>query len=366
MLPRALACVAAALLLAACRGSGGRAPLPERELAPGAAQPVGFGPSLSAGVDARFVPALEGLQRAVAAGDDTLSRALVAHLDSLGPDERVWQLTRAFERILDGRAAVKSLHLALACQPEPLATVFAGDDPNARGWRLVLEAENTTADAIELSPGPATLTATRTEVVRGSRIAPLGSESSSQETRSFQNLKKLALPPGERSEIELARFFLAPGEGLLAVRLSFELDLRSGVLTRDGRELPAMHLDVDGVRVSRAAPGLPEETLDLAALLERAARAAEPGEILELAVRTELAGGPAGRAALEEALVDLPRPTLELWIPAVRWLDTNEAPTDVDGLRPWLRARIDARAARAPRPDLVLPHAARADGELAH
>lgn len=367
MSSRALASVAAALLLAACRNPGGRAALPEQgELASGAAAPVALGPNPAAGVDARFVPALEALQRAVGAGEDELARSLVAHLDSLGPDARVWDLTRTFERILDGRAAVQSLHLALACQPEPLATVFAGDDPQARGWRLVLAAENATSDRIELRPGPATLVATRTEVLRGSPLAPLGSQSSAQETRSFEGLRGLALGPGERAEIELARFFLSPGPRLSAVRLAFELDLRSGVVVRDGRELPAMHLDVEGVRVSRAAGELDGPPLDLAALLERARGAEDAAAILDLAVRTELAPGEAGRAALEDALVELPRPALKLWIPAVRWLDSAEAPTDVDGLRLWLRERSAARARHVPRPDLVLPRAPRADEAAAH
>lgn len=357
MIPRALACAAAALLLAACRGTGERAASgPDaRALAPQGGSPLSLGPQSGAQVEARFAPGLEALQRAVSSGEDELARALIGHIDSLGPPDQVWQLTRAFERILDGRAAVKCLALQLVCEPGPIETLLPGAEAGAQAWRLLFRAANSSADRIELCPGPATLLSMRTDLGRR------GTEASTQETRSFDGLKNLALAPNSKAEIELARFFLAPPPGQLAVRLSFELELRSGLLKRDGRELPAMRLAVAPARATRHAAELPEGTLTLDELRAASAGLTGSEELLALAVRTEPGSGDEGLAALERALADLARPRLELWIPALRWLVGPEVPTDVDSLRGWLRGRRDARAANTPRPKLVLPRERRAE-----
>jgi len=352
---RALACAAAALLLAACRGTGERGVSggQTRALAP-ANTPGALGPDIAAEVGARFAPSLEALQRAVTSGEDELARALIAHVDSLGPDPRVWQLTRAFERILDGRAAVKLLKLELSCEPEPLETLFPGAEQGAQAWRLVFRALNQGSDALELDPGPATLLSMRTDIGRN------GTESSTQETRSFDRLKQLVLPPQGKAEVELARFFLAPPPGQLAVRLSFELELRSGAIKREGRELPAMHLNVQPARAARHAENLPEGTLTPDELLAASASLTDADALLELAVRTEPGPGGEGLVALEQALAGLARPRLELWVPSMRWLVGADLPTDVDGLRAWLRRRGETRTNAAPREKLVLPHEPRA------
>jgi len=351
---RAHACAAAALLLAACSGAGARAedgalaPEPEPE-------PVALTPEFGAEVGARFQPGLEALARAVSAGEDELARALIGHVDSLGPDERVWQLTRAFERILDGRAAVRCLELELACVAEPPGTTIPGAQPGAQAWRLVFRAHNKGPDPIELFPGPATLHSTRTDLGRR------GGGSSSQETRAFDKLRRFALEPDGRAEVELARFFLAPPPGLLAVRMDFVLELRSGSLQRAGRELPAMRLAVVPARAARHAADLPQATLTPAELLAASAGLTESDELLALAVRTDPGPAGAGLAELEEALSGLVSTRLELWIPSLRWLAGPDVPKDVGEVRDWLRGRRQANAAAAPRPSLVLPREPRAE-----
>jgi len=348
VIPRALACAAAALLLAACRGTGERADSSAKAPLPAAT------PQPAPEVDARFAPGLEALERALAAGEDELARALIMQLDSLGPDERVWQFVRGYERILDGRAGVRSLALTLVCVPEPAGTALPGAQPGAQVWRLVFQARNTGTERIELNPGPATLTATHTDL--GSR----GTEARALETRSFDKLKRIDLDPGAQSEVELARFFIDPLSGQLAVRLDFTLELRSGVLQRAGRELPAMRIAVAPARATRHSADLPEARLTPEELLAASAPLTQTGELLALAVRTDPGAGGANLADLERALAELSRPRLELWIPALRWLVGPEVPTDVDGLRGWLRARVEAHAAKTPRPTLVLPREPRA------
>lgn len=358
---RALAWAAAALLCAACRSAGGHAAArPDvREVAAQAHTPA-LGPQIASDVGGRFAPGLEALQAAVAAGEDELARSLIAHVDSLGPDERVWNMTRAFERILDGRAAVHALALSLECIPEPLETLLPGAETGSQGWRLVFRAENRSADEIVLSPGPATLLSTRTDLGRR------GAESSTQETRSFERLKKFAVPPNASADVELARFFLAPVEGPLAVRLSFEFELRSGVLQRAGRELPAMHLAVRPARATRRAADLPTDTLSTAELLAASAGLSSPEELLALAVRTEPEPGGADLDGLAAQLAERPRTTLALWVPALRWLAGSGVPSDPDGLRAWLRNRGARREEAGVRPNLVLPSEPRADADGAH
>jgi hypothetical protein len=305
-------------------------------------------------VGARFAPGVDALKRAVAAGEDDLARALVAQLDSLGPDDKVWKLVRAFERILDGRAAVRTLELGLACEAEPVGSTLPGAEPGAQVWKLVFRARNTGSERIDLQPGPATLTTTRTDLARR------GGEASSLETRSFDKLKRLELAPAQQSEVELARFFLDPPAGQLAVRLAFALELRSGVLVREGRELPAMHLAVAPARAVRRADELPSEILTPEQLLSASAGLSSSEELLALAVRTEPEPTGTGLADLERALAELPRSKLELWIPSMRWLAGSDAPTDVDGLRGWLRGRGESAAQKGPRGALVLPREPRA------
>jgi hypothetical protein len=346
--PRAHACAAAALLLAACSGAGARAPEPSGAPAQAPA-PTALSPEFGAEVGARFQPGLEALARAVSAGEDELARALISHVDSLGPDERVWELTRAFERILDGRAAVRCLELELACVEEPAGTVIPGVQAGAQAWRLFFRAHNTGADAIELFPGPATLHSTRTDLGRH------GGGSSTQETRAFDKLRRFALEPDARAEVELARFFLAPPPGLLAVRMDFELELRSGSLKRGGRELPAMRLAVRPARAARHAADLPPGALTPAELLAASAGLTDADELLALAVRTDPGPAGSGLVELEEALSGLVATRLELWIPSLRWLAGSDVPKDVPEVRDWLRGRRQADAAAAPRPALVLP-----------
>jgi len=349
MIPRALACAAVLLHLAACSGTGERGASGTKAPNDGAPAPAA---ESERQVGARFAPSLEALRSAVEAGDDELARALIAHADSLGPDESTWQFVRAYERILDGRAAVKHLVLELDCLSEPPEKLPGDVQPGAQAWRLVLRARNTSAEAIQLRPGPASLHTNRTDLDRR------GAVSSTQVTRSFDSLKSIEVGPNAQVEIELARFFLAPPAGLLALSMDFELELRSGVLERDGRELPAMHLAVAPARAARHAEDLPEGTLTPAELFAASAGLTESDELLALAVRTDPGPAGSGLLELERSVSGLVSTRLELWLPALRWLAGPDVPKDVDLARAWLKRRGEAAMPGAPKPSLVLPRAA--------
>jgi hypothetical protein len=390
MRPIPIACLLALALAApcACKATSAAPRASEHALAPTARDIEAVPPE--------FMPAFAELERAVASGDDLTARRILMGIYSRAPQGRALSLAEAFERVLAGRAAVAELHLKLVARPEsdppggavnapsgaanaPSGAASASNGaPSAPGAatdaalqpaprvvaRLVLVAENSSDVPIELRPGPATLTTTKTSVapVPVPRIesASLGSQEERSETHPYTELKSLRADPGHSVEIELARFFIDVPENLLAVRLSFELELRSGVIVRDGRELPAMNVAVRGDEVTcwihlrhpewKATP----ESLEEFAV----GTGTTAGDCaLEIAVRMPPADRERALDRLASRERDIPRIRLEELVPALRWLtDDSTLGGDPDLWRAFLRAR----AARIPRerPALELPQAA--------
>lgn len=390
MRPLPIACLLALAAPCACKATSSAPRTSERAetLAPTARDIEAVPPE--------FMPAFAELERAVASGDDLTARRILMGIYSRAPQGRALTLAEAFERVLAGRAAVAELHLKLVARPEsepsgaaanasagaanapsgaPSASSPAASAPGAATdaaaqpaprvvARLVLVAENSSDVTIELRPGPATLTTTKTSVapVPVPRIesAPVGSQEERSETHPYAELKSLRTGPGQSVEIELARFFIDVPENLLAVRLSFELELRSGVIVRDGRELPAMNVPVRADEVTcwihlrhPEWKATPESLEEFAVGTGTAA-----GDCaLEIAVRMPPADRERALDRLAARERDIPRIRLEELVPALRWLtDDSTLGGDPDLWRAFLRAR----AARIPRerPALQLPEPA--------
>jgi hypothetical protein len=366
-----------------------------------------------------FVPAFSELERAVAAGDDLTARRILMSIYSRAPQGRTLSLAQAFERVLAGRAAVAELHLKLVARPESdgsrgasgagapsnsgiasnagatsdagatinadapgtaLAPSTAGESSLAASpteaaasadataqlgprvvARLMLVAESSSDVPMELRPGPATLTTTKTSVapvpVTHVPGASAGSQEERSETHPYGEIKSLRVAPGQSVEVELARFFIDVPDNLLAVRLSFELELRSGVIVRDGRELPAMNVGVRGDEVTcwihlrhpewKATP----ESLEEFAV---GAGTAAGDCALEIAVRMPPGDRPRALDRLAAREHDISRTRLEELVPALRWLtDDSTLGGDPDLWRAFLRARAAARPRE--RPALELP-----------
>jgi hypothetical protein len=368
-------------------------------------------------VQPEFLPAFEELQRAMTAGDDVVARRILRGIQARGPTGAALALAQAFERVLAGREAVAELRIKLVVRTESkespaptpapekdanptgapdaapagasaagspaastgasvAAPVAAADDekgsasaspkragaaPSSLEARVFLVVENTALVPIELRPGPASLQVTKTsvghmQVVRFGEPM-VGGEEQSTETHPYPALRNLGLDPGGSIEVGLAAFFIDVPAGDLAVRLTFDLDLRSGSIVRDGRELPAMHVPVEGCEATCWGKLLCAELEPTPESLEQ--YVLRPTSItaecaLELAVRLppDQRKETLDRLAARENEIS-EQHLLELG-PALRWL--TEDPTlggDSNLWRAYLAARAGKRAKE--RPKLELP-----------
>jgi len=249
-------------------------------------------------------------------------------------------------------------------QSEATPTKSTGDDdaalPPRMEARLVLVVENTSALPIELRPGPAALRVTKTTVGRLRMVQVgepmLGGEQQSSETHPFTELRDLRLDASGSLEVELARFFIDVPDDDVAVRLRFDLELRSGSIVRDGRELPAMNVPVKSCEETRwAALRHPEWKGTPEALAQYVFRAAPISAdcALEIAVRIPAADRQRALDELAGREGELSELHLTELGPALRWL--TQDPTlggDPDLWRVWLRARSATKPKERPRLEL--------------
>jgi hypothetical protein len=331
----AAAAIGCALLPVACRVSGADAD--------GAAAPRTLDQ-----VEPEFLAALESVQLAVEAGEDDTARAILDRVLWRAPTGRTLDVARAFERVLDGRDAVRALDVALVIAPEPAPA--AGAAAGRKLSRLALSVRNTGAVRLDLAPGPGLLH------VEHERLDGRAAVQTATETKSYEHFATLVLEPGASTEVPLSVFFLELRAGSLAERLVFRFDLRSGTVTRAGRELPAMRFAVTPAEalvlsetLSARGASAPEELLELVD-----AGRARVDAALDLALRL-----PAGEREpvldeLARRAARLPATDLEALAPALRWLSQSSAPgNDPELWRAWL-----ARRAHPPvreRARLVLP-----------
>src|SRR5262245_40513971 len=120
MEPLRACALAGTIVLAACGATGGS------DVSAGGARessspaPAGADdPAVLKAVDPAFLPALESLQAALRAGEDETARLMLEQVLARGPRGRTLEVTRAFERVLDGRAALRELELTLEFVDEP-------------------------------------------------------------------------------------------------------------------------------------------------------------------------------------------------------------------------------------------------------
>jgi hypothetical protein len=250
-----------------------------------------------------------------------------------------------------------------AAQPDATPKSTSDGDaalPPRMEARLVLVVENTSALPIELRPGPAALRVTKTTVGRLRMVQVgepmLGGEQQSSETHPFTELRDLRLDANGSLDIELARFFIDVPDDDVAVRLRFDLELRSGSIVRDGRELPAMNVPVKSCEETRwAALRHPEWKGTPEALAQYVFRAAPISAdcALEIAVRIPAADRQRALDEIAGREGELSELHLTELGPALRWL--TQDPTlggDPDLWRVWLRARAATKQKERPRLEL--------------
>lgn len=302
-------------------------------------------------VEPRLQPALEALQAAVNSGDDREARAVLASYFRLEPSGRALELGEAFERILDGRAAVAALEMRL--------DVTFEREANGAGAAVVqFVGRARDARTLEVAPGPAVLH------VKLASIDAKGDETKSLDTQPISTAIRFKVSADAETRFVLARLPFALPRGSLAARASFDLELRSGVLRENERELPAMHLHTETGELVLLARELSDLELatdatlaDLAASGKCNARTA-----LAIAVRIPRTERASALDRLSRLCEDLPETAIGELTPALRWLapDSNLG-EDAPAWRAWLRMR--ARALES-KPDIILPRprATKSDG----
>ena len=279
-------------------------------------------------IDPKFALSFEALRDAVEQGEDELAERVLAGIWARGPEGRSFELAEGFQRILDGRKALRTVALELFA--EPAAT---GGEETARDYRLLLRATHGREDTLELRSLPPSLHRLVTQV------APTGVESRRLSSLVVDELAELVIPPdGVVIDLGVHR---TPMLGSLAARDRWKLDLRSGDVLVEGRSLPAMALEVDVCEVAYLAPFLPPEPVEPAELVRyvQRERITMP-PLMERAVRI----APERRLeALEEIARIAPKlddQRLGGITPALRWLlRTNRVGADATAWRVVLANR---------------------------
>jgi hypothetical protein len=328
MLTRALA-VVLVLLAAACRASSTSAKPRLDPVAP---------------VPERHWPAFEALADAVRAREDRVARsildALLARLAlerpraegvELAGIERAQAIASGYDRILTGRALLEGIALELV-------TVVV---PATSSVRVVLRASSTHATEAALRPGPGTLRVHQTS------LAPNGAEMHSVWTTHVAGVERVHVPAQGTTDVPLGSFPLAVPADSIAVRVEWDLLLRSGEVLVGEEAYPASDIQVREAALERLAPVLPDAPVDPAELA-RYASGATPWvpALLERAVRVPRERREEALEALAPLVASGTEAQLERLAPALRWLSGERDPTE--GPLGWKRMLAE-RAERSER-----------------
>ncbi len=316
----------AGLLLAAC-------------VSPEAAREAGLGPQaredetlaleeeVRRSVPLELMPAFEAVVQALEDGDELVARGALSRVFASRPEGRALELALAFERILDGRALTKSLHLRLE-------TEELGSSPLE--FRVYLHASHEGTEALRLRASGARVH--ELLVV----VDPDGREARSSHRVGVDFPSELLLPAGEELRFELAVLQLPTPPGLLALSAQLRLEVLPGeLLTEEGRSLPAQEVRVEELELVRLASFLPSTTVEPEQVVSYVSR----GKIyvpalMERVVRV----APARRGETLDALTPLVESMslveLELLVPGLRWLARTTGPGGSPvAWRSWLRQR---------------------------
>jgi hypothetical protein len=295
------------------------------------------------GVPERFLPAFEALGAAVEAHEDVVARAILGGLlarlgderEQGGPEEtagmeRARAIAHGYERVLVGRALVAGLDFELGTT----------DVPGTTSVRVFLRASSRHAVEALLLPGPATLR------MHQISLAPGGAEMHSVWATHVGGLEKIHVPAQGSIVIPLGSYPLLVPRDSLAVRMRWELAIRSGEIRAGEEPYPAAGITVRPVVAERLAAVLPVAPVEPSELL-RYASGSTPWQpaLLERTVRI----APERRAEALDLLAPLVAAStetqLERLAPVLRWL--TDEPDPESGPLGWKEAMLE-RAKAAP------------------
>ncbi len=291
-----------------------------------------------------FVPAFDALQAAVEAGDDALARRILAGILLRRPPAHLVEFARGYERILDGRALVRSLELRLASEEV---------EGSALDYRLVLLASHDLPRPVSLHLPPGTL------VHATFAMDAVGNESKRATSHTTSAVEEVVIEPDGEARIPLLNYELPLG-GALAVRERWTLELRSGEIRFDEEGFPAREPPVAPAERIRRAPYLPRAAVEPAELVRYAqGEKVYAPPLIERAVRITIARRDEALdllAPVAERLEEEDPDRLESIAPALRWLAHTARPGNQPGAwASWFRARRARQLADQPRPKLDVP-----------
>jgi hypothetical protein len=284
------------------------------------------------GIDERLVPRFQALRAAVLGHDDATARLLAARLRTLAPEGRAAELLRDFERVLDGRAEMARIELALAARVVP-----------ERPGELALElAVARGADGVH--PGELVLEFPPPLLVRDLVwLAPSGQERRERHVEPLAvGWDALGLTPGERRTLALAPVEVELA-GALALRVVFSLELHAGVAARIGpdgtrEELPAAGPRCRPAEIVLLAQYLPPDAVDPGELARYALRPEiSVPALMERAVRVDPARWGEALDAVAASAGAYPDQRLAELVPALRFIGrVGESSADPVAWRAWL------------------------------
>lgn len=298
--------------------------------------------------------AFQALRSALAQGEDEVAAGILARLRRGALSARERELVEGAERVLAGRALVRTLELELVSEPVP---------GESASFRLVLRARSQASAGVRLRLPPCDLKRRRTT------MDARGVEGLDYESRASSALAKLELEPGVERRVEILSYELPLGRAL-AVRERWRLETRSGEIESAGAVYPAAAVRVAGCERERLSPLLDPAPATSTDLAERLAAETPPRarELLELALRTPRADVEACLAELaplvERLAAEAPE-RVQASEPALRWLTQNrDLGPDAGAWARYLTARVAAGDASdaAPPGGLDLPARPRGAG----
>lgn len=275
---------------------------------------------------ARFLPAIEALRDAVAAGEEVEARRILARLKAMSPGPDVQALMDAFERILDGRAIAKRIETRLVAkelESEP------GD------YRLVLEITSREPKPVSMRPAGARLRVAYTSV------DPLGSAQRAVQYASIDGLERLELVRDVTRVYELVELTPPQPAGMLALEGEFRLEFLATELKYDGRSLPANEMPGPETTIIRLAGYIPNGSIEPAELLRYIeSGVVHPPALMERTVRILPERRAEALDLLTPLISKLATPDLEELVPALRWLTGSSSPGgDPEAWRRWIASR---------------------------
>jgi hypothetical protein len=216
------------------------------------------------------------------------------------------QLAENLGLVIEARRTVAALDLGLELRR------IAG----AQRVEIWLTAESSLAEPVSLVPGPGNL-----EVERLSLDPKTGLEVRATELLALTRAVRLEIPAGGAADALLGDVAIGVPGGAIATRSRFNLVMRSGSVTLQGRVLPVRAMAVRGAERTDLPSWLPTAPVEPA---ELARLVAQPGAPLTALVERAVRILPERRV---EALELLREPALErtlddfeLLVPVLRWL----------------------------------------------